>query len=141
MKTALRILVFTFLSVQITQIVISDGLMFGGVAVQTLFLVVLGLSFLYLFLRPILAMLSLPTHGIGFLFITFILTLIMLYVMSLFVPFFYINPGYINELIIFGFVLPSRSLNPMMTSISTAFLISFVFVFFEWISRSSGGKK
>lgn len=132
MKTALRAFIFSLIAVLIAQNILG-GLVFKGNYPQTFLLFVLGLSFLYFFLKPILAIIALPGEGVGFLFITFILTAVFIHVLLIFVPVISIRASHLSNLIIFGFVLPSKNLSAFETSIFSALVISLVYTFFNWL--------
>ncbi|OGC38780.1 hypothetical protein A3K42_02010 [candidate division WWE3 bacterium RBG_13_37_7] len=132
MRSALRTLLFTFLAVQAAQGIVN-GIVFKTGYPESFYLFILGLAILYFFLKPILKILSLPNGGIGFLFMNFILTLIMIHVLINFVPLINVVPSNLSHLIIFGFVLPSKSLTALWTSVFSAFLIALVFTFLDWL--------
>jgi len=130
-KSIVRAFVFSLLSVRITQY-IMDGFEFGG-GLRTYLLVIIGLTLLYFLLRPVLTVISLPTDGVGFLFLSFVLTLITLYVLTLFVSSFSVKATTISDLVIFGFVLPSKDLSSLWSSVFSALMLSIVFTFFDWL--------
>jgi uncharacterized membrane protein YvlD (DUF360 family) len=132
MRTALRTFVFMYIAVRVAQSVIG-GFVFSGEKLQTLLLIVVALSALYFFIRPVLAIISLPTHGVGFLFLSFILTTVLLYVLTVFIQDFSLKSSNLSDLIIFGFVLPSKSLTATMSTVFSALVISTVCTFFEWL--------
>ena len=132
MKAALRTFIFSYLAVYLANSFVG-ALSFGGVYSQTLVLVLLGLSFLYLFLKPILSIVSLPTKGFGYMFILFVLTLIMIYVLTAFVPSFSVVSTKVSRLVIMGVELPSKNLSAVWASVFSALLISLFYSFFEWL--------
>ena len=132
-KTLIRLAVFGTISLKIAQYVIG-AFQFGDV--NSILLYILALTVLYFFMRPILSLISLPSDGAGFLFMSFILTSIASYVLTLFIPLFSIRPTVISELIIFGFVLPSKRLDMMWALIFSALLMSVLMLFFDWLTDS-----
>lgn|GEM_PF-593782 len=132
MKSALRTVLFTYLSVIVSQRVVS-ALIFTGNSNQSLYLFVLGLSALYFFSRPVLRMLSLPHDGVGFIFMTFIMTIILTYAFTIFVPLLVLVPTTLSHLIIFGFVLPSKSLTAFWAGVFSSLLIAVVYTFLDWL--------
>lgn len=131
-KSIIRPFIFTIISLRVATYVINS-LSFGDSPVKSFSLVVLGLTLLNYFIKPVLAVVSMPRKGIGFLFINFVLTFIILHVMTIFLPSFSIVETEISDLIVFGFVLPSKSLTKLWSGIFSALLISLIFVFFDWL--------
>ncbi|MFC1622204.1 hypothetical protein ACFL13_02365 [Patescibacteria group bacterium] len=130
MKSSLRMYLLMYLSVRITQYVIG-GFSFGDPSAFLLY--VLGLSVLHFFLRPLLKFVSLPTKKTGFLFMSFLLTLIATYIFTLFIPYFGIQDTLVSELIIFGFVLPSKHLEALWGMVFSSLLITVLMWFFNWL--------
>ena len=112
---------------------VIDAFSFGDSPEKSFVLVVLALSLLYYFLKPILAVVSLPRKGVGFLFLSFVMTLVILQVLTLFIPSFSITETELADLIVFGFVLPSKSLTGLWSGVFSALLLSLIFVFFDWL--------
>jgi uncharacterized membrane protein YvlD (DUF360 family) len=73
MKTALRTILFSYLAVLTSQYIIN-AISYKGDTNQSFYLFVLALSALYFFIRPMLKIVALPSEGIGFLFMNFVLT-------------------------------------------------------------------
>jgi hypothetical protein len=132
MKAAIRTIIFTFIALYLTQYIVG-AFVFDGNYVQTLMLVLFGLSFLFFFLRPVLKIISLPSDGIGFLFMLFILTLGMLYILPAFLGTFKIHSAHLPSLILFGFVLPSKSLTALWAGVFSALMIAVLYNFFDWL--------
>lgn len=130
-RSVIRAFVFSLLSVRITQYVMDSFDFADGV--RTYLLVIVGLTLLYFLLRPVLTVISLPTEGVGFLFLSFVLTLITLYVLTLFVSSFSVKATTISDLVVFGFVLPSKDLSSIWSSVFSALMLSIVFTFFDWL--------
>ncbi len=130
LKSALRVLLFTFLSIKSTQYIIG-GFSFGGEF--TMLWLVVALSALYFFLRPMLKITGLPNEGPGYLFVVFLMTLVTLYVLTIFLPMFMIMPTVISKLLIFGFVLPSKQLTAQWSLVFSSLLITVLIWFFGWL--------
>ena len=133
-KTLIRLSLFSTLSLHFTQYIIG-GYSFGHVSSYALF--ILTLTFLYFFLKPILALVSLPDEGVGFLFMSFVLTSITSYVSTMFIPMFSIRATTISELLIFGFMLPSKRLSVPWSVVFSALLLSVLMLFFNWICSNN----
>ena len=129
-KSIIRLALFITISLNITQYVIGT---FEFSHPSSLILFTMAMKFLYLFMRPLLVLISLPHEGTGYLFMSFLLTAITNYVLTLFIPFFSLRPTTISELMFFGFVLPSKSLNVTWSLIFSSLLIAVLMTFFKWI--------
>lgn len=130
LKSIIRLALFITISLNITQYVIGS-FSFGHPSAILLF--TMALTLLYLFMRPILIIISLPHDGPGYLFMSFILTAITIYVMTLFIPFFELRDAVISELMFFGFVLPSKQLNVVWSLIFSSLLMAVLMTFFKWV--------
>jgi len=131
MRWVLRALIFAYVTVFLAQEVIG-GFDFGE-GRQTMLLIMLGIALLNMFILPIFRVLGLPAHGISFLVLNFVLTLVVLYVLTMFVPGFEIVETELSQLRIFGYVLPSKHLTTMWATVYSALVISFTFHFLEWL--------
>jgi len=130
MKSIVRSFVFVSISLYVTQFLIK-AFDYGSDQTKTFLLVVVALSALYYLLRPVLKITSLPSEGFGYLFLLFALTFAVLYVLTLFISSFAIKPTVLSNLIIFGFMLPSKSLTSLWAGVVSSALISVVYMFFQ----------
>ena len=131
-KTVIKTLVFTILSIQLANYIVW-GLSY---TFEAFILIILALTMLILFLRPISGIVGLPSRGIGYMFLFFVLSIILLYSLSTIIPFFYIKPATLSGLVIYGYALPSKSLSIIGSSIFSALLFVVVYTFFDWLSSS-----
>ncbi len=132
MRFILRSLLAAFASVYAAQRLVG-GFDFGGDGLQVMLLVVLAIALLHMFMIPIFRILGLPHYGMSFLFLNFVLTLIILYVLTMFVPDFKFTETFIPQLRIFGFVLPSNHLSEVWSTVYSALVVSVIYHFFEWL--------
>lgn len=137
MKNILKILVYSFISIYVVQIIIG-GFVFGGNSNMTLLLLLIALTILNVFIPPVLSVLSLPYRGPGGLFLTFVLNLVVLYMLTILLPSFAVKATSVSELNIFGFVLPSKSLTKTWSLVFSALLYVIIVHFLKWLSL---GKK
>jgi uncharacterized membrane protein YvlD (DUF360 family) len=130
MKSLVRVFVFTFIALYSTQYLIR-AFVYGENEVITFILVWISLSALYYLLKPVLGVITLPSKGLGYLFLAFVLTFAVLYVLTLFIPSFSIKPTSLSGLIIFGFMLPSKNLTSLWAGLFSAFVVSVVYLFLQ----------
>lgn len=140
MKYLLRSFVFSYLSLFATQRVIG-GFDFQGDYVFVLLIVLFSLTFLNVLMLPIFKLISLPEKGPAFLFLSFIMTLITMHILTVVIPLFKILPTTVTQLNILGFVLPSRNLTQFWSAVFSALLFSLVYVFFTWLCKGKGKRK
>ncbi len=134
MKSFLKSFVFAYISVYVTQLVIH-GYYFDVAAKM---LLVLALTLISLFARPLLKMLSLPTGGIGYFIINFILTFVTIYLLTIFIPNFGFLATTTQNLNIFGIMLPSKHLTAWWAGVASAAFYCVTVQFLHWLGA---GKK
>ncbi len=131
MKRVIRTFVFVLISLYCTNYVLSS--LYYGEDIKAFVVLALALTLLFFIGKPLLMTFGLPHKGIGFLFIATILSTLSLYVLTLFLPGFTILETTLSDLIIFGFMLPSKSLTVFWSALFSAFILSMVYTFFEWL--------
>jgi len=134
MKGIIRTFIFVLISLFSTNYVLSS--LFYGSDQKTFVIIALALTLLFYLGKPLLATFGLPTRGVGFLFIATILSTLTIYVLTIFLPDFTIMETTLSDLIIFGFMLPSKSLTAFWSALFSAFILSVVYTFFEWLCVS-----
>lgn len=134
MKTLLRTFVFSFIALYFARFFV-DALYFGGNYNITLLLVLIALTFLNLFLSPILKLMSLPQKGLAHLFLRFMMNMLILFVLEYMLPSFQIRSAYVPELILLGIVLTSKSLSKAGALVVSSLLFTIIYSFFIWLSR------
>jgi hypothetical protein len=131
MRLVVRSVAIAYASIEITQRLIG-GLDFGSNN-KTLLLVILALILLNIFMIPLFRILSLPHYGFSFMLLNFILTFVIMYVLTILLSSFEAVETTISQLRIFGFVVPSRKLSAISALAFSAFTISVVYHFIEWL--------
>lgn len=130
MKKIIRTFLFVFLPLYLIQYFIKP-FDYGSDTQKTMFLVVLALTLLYIFLKPLISVISLPTKGTVYFFTVFVTTSIVFYVLTTVLSGFSINPSTLPGLTIFGYVLPSKSLDDLWTMIFCGLMTSTLYLFLE----------
>jgi hypothetical protein len=133
-KYIIRLLLFSTISIKIAEYIIG-GLVFGDISSFLLYMV--GIAVMYLFIKSLLSLISLPSEGAGYLFMSFLLTAITTYVFTLFIPNFSVRSTEVSQLIIFGFMLPSKHLNVVWSGIFSALLISVIMSFLKCVCQEN----
>ncbi|MFZ2664238.1 MAG: hypothetical protein WAX66_02660 [Patescibacteria group bacterium] len=130
MKKIIRTALFVFLSLYSIQFFVKP-FEYGGDYIKTMFLVVLALTLLYLFLKPLVSIVSLPAKGITYIFIVFITTTIVFYVLTTILNGFSVHASTLPGLTIFGYVLPSKGLDGIWTMVFSGLMTSILYLFLE----------
>mgnify|MGYP003966965965 CR=1 FL=1 len=132
MRLVIRHVLIAYISLQ-AAIKVINGLDFGDNYNQTVILIVLALVILNIFMIPLFRILSLPHYGVGFMFLNLILTTVVLYALTYFLPDFRVVTTELRELSIFGYVLPSKKLTVFWSAAYSALAIGLVYHFIEWL--------
>lgn len=130
MKKVLRTFLFTAASIYITYLLMRT-FDFGGNDWKTTGLLILAVSILYLFIRPLLAIISMPNKGILFFFLCFLITGILFYILTIVLPSFAFKPTTLPGIAVLGYNLPSKDLNSMLSLVFSALATSLVYLFLE----------
>ncbi|MBP7928191.1 hypothetical protein KAZ57_03520 [Patescibacteria group bacterium] len=133
MKAILRPFVFVFISFKVTQYIIGGFEFFLPISAL---LLIVAISILYFAMPGILGIVGLPRDGVGYLILSFILTGLMMYILTVFIPGFSIVSTTISQLKIFGFVLPSKNLTVVWATIFSALLFTVIMWFLNWLCTS-----
>jgi hypothetical protein len=133
MRLFLKVITFVSIAVFVSQYIL-DSFDYGGRESETTLLVITALSLLYFFLKPVLVVIGLPHRGLGFTFLLLLTTSLVLYVLTVFLPDFYIQDTTLANLNLFGFVLPSKDLTSTWSGIFSALVISVVYTYFDWLA-------
>jgi len=128
MKKIIRTVLFIFLSLFVADWAVGG---FSYSENKTLYLSIVALLVLYLFLRPIASVVSLPTSGSVFFLISFISTVIVFYALTNIIYDLSFQPTTLKSLNILGFVLPSKDLDSLWSLVFSALATSSVYLFLE----------
>jgi len=134
MKSIAKSVVFSYIALILSKNVVN-GFSFGSNELKSLALVLIALSLLNMFMVPIFKLISLPFSGIVFIFFSFMLNLITLYVLTVLIPDFKMVASNLPQLRILGFVIPSRNLTLFWSAILSSLVFTLVYGFFDWMSR------
>lgn len=135
MKNILKVLVYVYISLFVVQQIIG-GFVFGGNSNITFLLIIVTLTILNVFIPPILSILSLPYSGPGGMFLTLVLNLIVVYMLTVLLPSFTVTRSVVAELNILGFVLPSKNLTKFWSLVFSALLFTIIFSFMKWLGTA-----
>lgn len=133
MKRILRNTIINAISLVIIDQVLAGVTITGGF--QTYIMSGFILSILFLVIRPILNIFSLPLNMATFGLFSFFTNAILLYLLTIFVPNISITAFTFNGYSIAGFVIPVMRFNTLYAFVITAGLLSFIVNFFAWLIK------
>lgn len=128
MKTILRTLVFTAISVRFSQYLLAT-FDFGEPYIKNFIFICIALALLYFALKPILGMINLPSSGVGYCVFVILLTFVILYVLTLFIPQFDFIAIKTHNLLIFGYMIPSKSLTEVWSGATGSVIVGLTYCF------------
>jgi len=130
MKKIVRTFLFTAASLYVTYLLLNT-FDFGARDWETTGLLILAVSILYLFIKPLLAVISMPNRGVLFFFLAFLITGILFYILTIVLPSFVVKPTTLPGIVILGYNLPSKDLNSMLSLVFSALTTSLAYLFLE----------
>lgn len=133
MKTILRNTVFNAISLFILSQTLAGVKVSGGI--QTLLLSGFILSILFIVIKPILNLVSLPLNMVTFGLFSFISNAILLYILTVFVPNVSISEFTFSGFSFAGFIVPVMHFSTFWAFIISAAALALVINFFHWLIR------
>lgn len=133
MKSLIRNTVFNAISLFVLTQVLSGVKISGGFG--TLLFSGFVLSFLFIFLKPILNIFSLPLNVVTLGLFSFFTNAILLYMLTVFVPSIVISQFTFNGFTLSGFVIPVMHFGSFSAYIISAAVLSIIINFFNWIIK------
>ena len=133
MKSILRRIVFYAVSLFLTSQIVTGLTISGGVG--TYFIGAAALSVLFLIVKPILSIVTLPLNIITLGLFSFLINSVILYLLTIFVPDISISAFTFKGFDFAGFVIPSFSINTFFAFIVASILLSFIVGFLRWLTK------
>jgi hypothetical protein len=134
MKRILRPLTFSIVSLGITQYLIG-GFDFGSNAILSVSLIVIAFSLLLMFLRPLLGLISLPTAGVIYVLILILMSSIIFYVLTVFIPGYALLESTLPQFTLFGIVLPSKVISPASSALYSGLVFGIFSNYLSWLTE------
>jgi len=132
MKKIVRTLLYVSLSLYVTQYLIGA---FEYSESRSVWISIMALCLLYIFLSPVLSIISLPTKGSMFFLISFVTTGLVFYILINTLEDVSIVSVTLRSLKIFGFVLPSKDLDSFGAMVFSALTTNVVYLFLEGLCK------
>lgn len=133
MKGILKNTVFNAIAIFILSQVLAGVKVSGGI--ETLLLSGFILSVLFIFIKPILNLVSLPLNMITLGLFSFLSNAILLYILTIFVPNVMISPFTFKGFSLAGFIIPVMQFNSFWAFIISALVLSLIINFFNWLTK------
>jgi putative membrane protein len=131
MRGILKNTVFNAISLYILSQLVAGVRINGGIG--TLLFSGFVLSFLYIVLKPILNIFSLPLNMITLGLFSFLTNAILLYVLTVFVPNVSVSAFTFNGWTYAGFIIPRIEFNTLLAYIVSAAVLALIKNFFDWL--------
>ncbi|MDP3988003.1 MAG: phage holin family protein [Candidatus Levybacteria bacterium] len=133
MKSLLRNIVIDAFSLFAVSQILSGVKIFGGV--PTLIFGGVVLAFLTMLLRPILSFITFPLSFLTFGTVNFLINALILYLLTIFVSQIKVSAFVFDGLSFIGFVIPKIAFNGLFAFIVSAFLLSLIISFINWLIK------
>jgi hypothetical protein len=131
-KKVIRTFLFSYLALYSAQYVIGTIVYDDS---DTVLYFVIGLSILYIFLKPLISIVSMPTKGSVFFLVSFISTGLVFFALSNVLPDVSFQPVTLRSLNILGYVLPSKDLSSLWAMVFSALTTNAIYLFLEGLCR------
>ena len=133
MKSILRKIIFYSVALFATSQALDGVTVNGGFAGYALAGIVL--SVLFILVKPVLSLITLPLNIITLGLFSFVINAIILYLLTVIVPGVAIGAFRFNGLSFFGFVVPAFPVNDFFAFISASVFISLIVGFLKWLTK------
>lgn len=132
-KSILRRIVIYSVSLFLTAYILEGVRVSGGLA--TYIVGGIALSILFLFVKPILSVVTLPLNIITLGLFSFLTNAIIFYLLTIFVPSISIEAFTFRGFSVWGFVFPRISLNNFFAFIIASIILSLIVGFLKWLIK------
>ena len=133
MKSILRRIVFYSVALFITAQVLQGARVSGGL--QTYIMGGIILSVLFMIVKPVLSIVTLPLNIITLGLFSFVVNAIILYLLTVLITSISISAFVFKGFSFAGFVVPSFPINNFFAFIVASILLSFIVGFLRWLTK------
>ena len=133
MKSKLTNILFYTFSLFMLSLILPGVKITGGV--PTYIFGGLVLSLMFLIIKPILNIITLPLNFITLGSFSFFINVIILYLLTVFVPSISISSFAFSGLKFAGFIVPKLYINTFFSFVLASLLLSLIFTFLTWLIR------
>lgn len=133
MKTLFRLFLGSFLGLWLTQKLVAGFKI--PESWQTFLLASAALTFIYIFIKPILRLFFLPINLLSLGLLSWLINVAVLYLLTLFIPAISVSAWEFPGISYQGFVIPAYNLSQIATFVVTALTLSFIINFLVWLSK------
>ena len=133
MKSILRRIVFYSVSLFLTSQIITGLKISGGLTTYLVGGIVL--SVLFIIIKPILSLITLPLNIITLGLFSFLINAIILYLLTILVTSISISAFTFSGLSFVGFIIPKLFVNNFFAFIVASIVLSFIVGFLRWLTK------
>lgn len=133
MKSLIRNLVFYSIALFLLPILLSGVKITGGIG--TILFGGFTLTLLFMFIKPLLSIVTFPLNIITLGFFSFLVNMFLLYLLTVFVPAIKVKAFLFSGLEFAGFVIPQMQINIFVAFLIAAFVIYAITSLLSWLTR------
>lgn len=133
MKPIVRRIVFYCVALFLTAQILQGVHVAGGL--QTYIIAGITLSLLFMIVKPILSVITLPLNIVTLGLFSFVVNAIILYLLTVFVGNISITAFDFQGFAFSGFVVPSFPVNNFFAFVVASILLSFIVGFLKWLTK------
>src|SRR3989338_10693329 len=133
MKSILRRIVFYAVALYLTSQIITGLAITGGIG--TYIFGGIALSILFMVVKPVLSIVTLPLNIITLGLFSFLINAIILYLLTIIVPGISIAAFEFNGFSFLGFIVPQLPINGFFAFIVASILLSLIIGFLKWLTK------
>ncbi|MBI2442446.1 MAG: phage holin family protein [Candidatus Levybacteria bacterium] len=133
MKSLIRNTVFYAISLFLLELVVAGVTIQGGVG--TMIFGGLVLTLLFMFIKPVLSIITFPLNIITLGIFSWLVNIFLLYLLTVFIPSIKIQAFVLTGTSFAGFVIPRMSINIFFAFLISAFIVYAVTSVLAWLTR------
>lgn len=133
MKSFIRNLVFYSIALFLLPIILAGVKISGGIG--TIIFGGFTLTLLFMFVKPLLSIVTFPLNVITLGFFSFLVNIFLLYLLTVFIPAIDINAFRFSGVEFLGFIIPQIQVNTFFAFFATAFVVYSITSVLSWLTR------
>lgn len=133
MKSFIRNLVFYSIALFLLPILLAGVKISGGFG--TIIFGGFTLTLLFMFVKPLLSIVTFPLNVITLGFFSFLVNVFLLYLLTVFIPAIRIQSFLFSGVEFLGFIVPQIQVNTIFAFLTTAFIVYSITSLLSWLTR------
>jgi len=133
MKSFIRNLVFYSIALFLLPILLAGVKISGGIG--TIILGGFTLTLLFMFVKPLLSIITFPLNIITLGFFSFLVNVFLVYLLTVFIPAISIQAFLFSGVEFLGFIIPQMHVNTIFAFLATTFIMYSITSLLSWLTR------